>query len=138
MIPQRTTCGLSRFRCPARYRYRRIGLTEAEQWIDHLGSCSPCYVEYNGLRRKITKMQRIRAVGIVASIALFMGLGSPARREHWGQCERRERISPGVRLFSLNVIKHFSQNYAVVSPNKRSPFEQESADLLVDLWLVLG
>jgi hypothetical protein len=63
--------------------YRRIGLTQAQEWIDHLGSCSPCYMEYDGLRRKITKVRRIRAVVIAATVALFISLGSLALRVHW-------------------------------------------------------
>src|SRR5439155_6320004 len=60
-----------------------IELTQAEEWIDHLSSCSPCFTEYDGFRRKIIKLRRIRVAAIAAGIALFIGIGTLAWREHW-------------------------------------------------------
>lgn len=49
-------------------------LTEAEKWLDHLVSCSPCYRDFSELR-KVREVQRRRTVlTIAASILVAAGI----------------------------------------------------------------
>jgi hypothetical protein len=51
-------------------------LMEAEKWLDHLGSCSPCYRDFSDLR-KVREVQRNRTLlAIAASILVAVGIAS--------------------------------------------------------------
>ena len=49
-------------------------LQDAEKWLDHLGSCSPCYTDFSELR-KVREVQRRRTLlAIAASILVAIGI----------------------------------------------------------------
>jgi hypothetical protein len=49
-------------------------LAEVERWLDHLGSCSPCYRDFSELR-KVREVQRARTlIAIAASILVAVGI----------------------------------------------------------------
>jgi hypothetical protein len=51
-------------------------LAEAEKWLNHLGSCSPCYKDFSELR-KVREVQRKRTLlAIAASILVAVGIAS--------------------------------------------------------------
>jgi hypothetical protein len=53
---------------------KRMPLTEAEKWLNHLGSCSPCYKDFSELR-KVREVQRRRTLlAIAASILVAVGI----------------------------------------------------------------
>jgi hypothetical protein len=58
----------------------RILLAEAEKWLDHLGSCSPCFQEFTAIRQKLRARRRIRWGGGLAilfgALALWLVLHS--------------------------------------------------------------
>ena len=49
----------------------RVSLTEAEPWLDHLGSCSPCFQEFKEFRRQSTT-QRRRVLTLMATAAVLV------------------------------------------------------------------
>jgi hypothetical protein len=49
----------------------KVSLTEAEPWLDHLGSCSPCFQEFKEFRRQ-SAMQRRRVLTLVATAAVLL------------------------------------------------------------------
>jgi len=50
----------------------KVSLTEAEPWLDHLGSCSPCFKEFKEFRRQSAiQRQRILTWVATASVLLF-------------------------------------------------------------------
>ena len=49
----------------------RVSLTEVEPWLDHLGSCSPCFQEFKEFRKQSTN-QRRRVLALVATAALLL------------------------------------------------------------------
>ena len=49
----------------------KVSLTEAEPWLGHLGSCSPCFKEFKEFRRQSTN-QRRRVLTLVATAALLL------------------------------------------------------------------
>ena len=49
----------------------KVSLTEAEPWLDHLGSCSPCFQEFKEFRRQ-SAIRRRRVLAWVATAALVL------------------------------------------------------------------
>jgi hypothetical protein len=55
---------------------KKVSLTAAEPWLDHLGSCSPCYQEFREFRRRWVRQRRgVEAWVAVAAILLFAVAG---------------------------------------------------------------
>lgn len=52
---------------------RTMPLAEAEKWLDHLGSCSPCYRDFSQLR-EVYKVRRKRTLLAVAA-SILVGAG---------------------------------------------------------------
>jgi hypothetical protein len=38
--------------------FRKLRLAEVEQWMDHLGSCSPCYRDFTPFRKEVVSRRR--------------------------------------------------------------------------------
>src|SRR5260370_2686049 len=49
----------------------KVSLTEAEPWLDHLGSCSPCFQEFKEFRRQ-SAIQHRRVLTWVATAAVLL------------------------------------------------------------------
>lgn len=49
----------------------KVSLTEAEPWLDHLGSCSPCFQEFKEFRGR-SAIRRRRALMLVATAAVLL------------------------------------------------------------------
>jgi len=49
----------------------KVSLTEAEPWLDHLGSCSPCFQEFKEFRGQCV-IQRRRVLMLVATAAVLI------------------------------------------------------------------
>jgi hypothetical protein len=49
----------------------KVSLTEAEPWLDHLGSCSPCFQEFKEFRRQ-SAIKRQRALIMMATAAVLL------------------------------------------------------------------
>jgi hypothetical protein len=65
-----------RIGCPGSFLLKgiaqgKISLTEAEPWLDHLGSCSPCFREFKAFRGQWA-MQRRRVLTLVATAAVLL------------------------------------------------------------------
>jgi hypothetical protein len=66
--------------CPDRDVLKRIAshempLTEAEKWLDHLTSCSPCYRDFSQLRNARELRRKQTWLAIAASILLCAAVG---------------------------------------------------------------
>lgn len=53
---------------------RTMPLAEAEKWLDHLGSCSPCYRDFSQLREVYRVHQRRTLLAVAASILIAAGI----------------------------------------------------------------
>jgi hypothetical protein len=53
---------------------RTMPLNEAEKWLDHLGSCSPCYGDFSEFRRVYESHRKRTFLAIAASIVIFVGI----------------------------------------------------------------
>jgi hypothetical protein len=50
---------------------RRVPLEEAKPWLDHLGSCSPCYQDFTEFRKQISRQRRKLQLSLAAA-AVFL------------------------------------------------------------------
>lgn len=53
---------------------RTMPLDEAEKWLDHLGSCSPCYRDFSEFRKAQELRQNRTLLAIAASILVVAGI----------------------------------------------------------------
>jgi hypothetical protein len=49
-------------------------LTEAEKWLDHLGSCSPCYGDFSRFRKTYELRRKRTLLAVAASILIATGI----------------------------------------------------------------
>jgi hypothetical protein len=56
----------------------RMPLSEADKWLEHLGSCSPCFQEFTAIRNKLRARRRFKWGGslaiLLAVLALWLSL----------------------------------------------------------------
>lgn len=51
-------------------------LAEAEKWLDHLGSCSPCYSDFSQIRKTHELRRRRTMIAVAASLLIAAGIAS--------------------------------------------------------------
>ncbi len=51
-------------------------LDEAEKWLDHLGSCSPCYSDFSQFREAYELRRKRTLLAVAASILIVAGIAS--------------------------------------------------------------
>jgi hypothetical protein len=64
---------------------RKLSLEQVADWSDHLGFCSPCYMEYDALRRQAVSRRWMQFGAIAAGIAIVVALGIWALFSGWRQ-----------------------------------------------------
>ena len=52
--------------------FRKLRLAEVDRWLDHLGSCSPCYQEFTELRKKAAGQRRRTQVWFAVAAVLIL------------------------------------------------------------------
>jgi hypothetical protein len=71
--PQRIGCpGLAVLRNIALHR---MPLSEADPWLDHLGSCSPCFQEFSQIRKEATSQRRKTQMWLAAAAIVLLAVG---------------------------------------------------------------
>jgi len=65
--------------CPGSEVLKRIAsrtmpLAEAEKWLDHLGSCSPCYKDFSQFRKAYEFRRKRTLLAVAASILVVAGI----------------------------------------------------------------
>ncbi len=53
----------------------KVSLTEAEPWLDHLGSCTPCFQEFKEFRRQAAIQHRRVLTWVATAAVLLFALG---------------------------------------------------------------
>ena len=55
--------------------FRKLGVDQVNDWIEHLGTCSPCFREYTELRRQVVWRRRAAYLSMAAAIIVVLSLG---------------------------------------------------------------
>jgi len=53
----------------------RVSITEAEPWLEHLGSCSPCFQEFNEFRMQLAIQRRRMLTWVTTAAVLLFAVG---------------------------------------------------------------
>ncbi len=51
---------------------RKLEIEQVKNWIEHLGTCSPCFREYTELRKQVEWRRKAAYVGIAAAVVLVV------------------------------------------------------------------
>jgi len=62
---------------------RKMDLHEAEKWLLHLGSCSPCFIEYTALQKHGTRRKTLELVLACAALLIVAGVAGWLWKGHW-------------------------------------------------------
>ena len=71
--PQRVGCpGPAVLRSIALHK---LPLSEADPWLDHLGSCSPCFREFSEIRKQATSQRKRTQMWLAAAAMVILAVG---------------------------------------------------------------
>jgi hypothetical protein len=91
--PERTGCpGVEVLK---RIASRTMSLNEADGWLNHLGSCSPCYSDFSEFRRAYESRRKRTLIAIAASILVAACIGG------WFLLQRYEGLVAQTALLDL-------------------------------------
>jgi len=62
---------------------RKMDLHEAEQWLLHLGSCSPCFIEYTAFQKQAARRRTLELVLASAALLILAGVAGWLWKGHW-------------------------------------------------------
>ena len=62
---------------------QRMDLREAEQWLLHLGSCSPCFIEYTAFQKQAARRKTLELVLASAALLVLAGVGGWLWKSGW-------------------------------------------------------
>ena len=62
---------------------RRMDLHETEQWSLHLGSCSPCFIEYTAFQKQGARRKTLELVLASAALLILAGVAGWLWKGHW-------------------------------------------------------
>lgn len=121
--------------CPGSDVLRKIAshempLPEAEKWLDHLTSCSPCYGDFSQLRKAFELRRKRTFLAVAASILVAAGIAG------WVLVQRHnEPLVAGTAVLDLryrSVPRSTEPNLA------EPPLEVSRAATRWDIYLPLG
>jgi hypothetical protein len=109
---------------------KTMPLTEAEIWLNHLGSCSPCYRDFTELRRVREVQRRRTLLAIAASILVAVGIAS------WVLVQRHNASSVSQTAV-LDLRSHSVSRSPEPNPGEQ-PLELRRGFSQLNIYLPLG
>ena len=126
--PERTGCpGTDVLK---RIASRRMPLTEAEKWLDHLGSCSPCFSDFSQFRKAYELRRRRALLAVAASIIIGAGIAGWVLLQKHNEALVAQTVVLDLR--NRSVPRGTEPN-----PNEQ-PLEVNRAATHLDIFLPLG
>jgi len=121
--------------CPGSDVLRRIAshampLAEAEKWLDHLTSCSPCYRDFSELQAGYRHRRMQTALAIAASILIVVGVAG------WALFFNQKGPA-GVQSAVLDLRNHSVPRGSEANPGEQ-PLEVSRGVKRVNVYLPLG
>jgi hypothetical protein len=121
--------------CPGSEVLRRVAsrampLSEADKWLDHLGSCSPCYRDFLQFQSAHRARHRQTLLAIAASILVVVSLTGWAVR-------RSQKQSPGAQTAVLD-LRNRSLSRGGESNSVEPPLEVNRSVKHLTVYLPLG
>jgi hypothetical protein len=124
-----------RIGCPGSDVLKRIAshempLPEAEKWLDHLTSCSPCYGDFNQFQSAYQRRRTQTFLAIAASILIVVGVAG------WALFFK-QKGSPAVQTAVLDLRNRSVPRGGEPNPGEQ-PLEVSRAVKHLNVYLPLG
>src|SRR5712664_4155437 len=105
-------------------------LTEAEKWLDHLGSCSPCYGDFSRFRKTYEFRRKRTLLAVAASIIIGAGIAG------WMLLQKHNEALVAQTVV-LDLRNRSVPRGTEPNPNEQ-PLEVNRAATHLDIYLPLG
>jgi len=109
---------------------RTMPLNEAEKWLDHLGSCSPCYSDFSEIRRACESQRKRTLLAIAASILVAACIGG------WFLLQKNNE-GLVARTAVLDLRNRSAGRGTEPNPSEQ-PLEVNRATKYLDIYLPVG
>ena len=106
----------------------KIPLSEAEKWLDHLGSCSPCFQEFKAIKRKLRVRRGFRFGGGLAILVAAVTLWLVLRPQH-------TKVPNEIAVLDL---RNYSSERGEPTPSNQPPLDIPRASKHLTLYLPVG
>ena len=121
--------------CPGSDVLKRIAshempLAEAEKWLEHLTSCTPCYRDFSELQADYRHRRMQTVLAIAASILIVVGVAG------WALFFK-QKGSPGVQTAVLDLRNRSVPRGGELNPGEQ-PLELSRAVKHLNVYLPLG
>ena len=103
-------------------------LSEAEKWLDHLGSCTPCFQDFKAIKRKLRARRGFRFGGGLAILLAALGLWLLLRPQH-------TKVGNEIAVLDL---RSYSSERGEPSPSNQPPLDIPRATKHLTLYLPIG
>jgi hypothetical protein len=80
---------------------RKMALPEAEKWLDHLGSCSPCYRDFSQFQKAYQLRRKHTLLAIAASILVAASIGGWALVQKHNKTQITQTAVLDLRYWSV-------------------------------------
>ena len=81
--------------------FRKVPLTQAEEWLNHLTSCSPCYRDFSEFRDAFQLRQRRTLLAVAASILVAVSVAGWALVQRQKEAQLAQSIVLDLRNRSV-------------------------------------
>lgn len=109
---------------------RTMPLAEAEKWLDHLGSCSPCYSDFSQFRKAFEIRRKRTLLAVAASILIAAGVAG------WALLQKHNEALV-AQTAVLDLRNHSVSRGTEPNPGER-PLEVTRAATHWNIYLPLG
>jgi hypothetical protein len=106
----------------------KIPLSDAQKWLDHLGSCSPCFQEFKAIKRKLRARRGFRFGGGLAILLAAVGLWFLLRPQH-------TTVPNEIAVLDLRT---YSSERGEPTPSNQPPLDIPRATKHLTLYLPIG
>jgi hypothetical protein len=106
----------------------KIPLSEAEKWLDHLGSCSPCFQEFKAIKGKLRARRGFRFGGGLAILVAAVALWFLLRPQH-------TTVHNEIAVLDL---RNYSSERGEPTPSNQPPLDIPRTTKHLTLYLPVG
>ena len=102
-------------------------LSDAEKWLDHLGSCTPCFQDFKAIKRKLRARRGFRFGGGLAILLAALGL--------WLLLRPQQTVHNEIAVLDL---RNYSSERGEPTPSNQPPLDIPRATKHLTLYLPVG
>jgi len=109
---------------------RKMALPEAEKWLDHLGSCSPCYRDFSQFQKAYQLRRKRTLLAIAASILVAASIGG------WALVQKHNKTQ--ITQTAVLDFRNWSVTRGIESNPEVKPLEISHKVSRLEIYLPMG